>query len=99
MVRHVVFWNYDEKISNDERIESSKKIKSDLEALGSVVDGVVSIEVSIDALDSSNVDIMLYSLFESKEALINYQNHPEHKKVGEFVKVLMCSRKCFDSVE
>jgi len=99
MVRHVVFWNYDEKISNDERIGSSKKIKSDLEALGSVVDGVVSIEVSIDALDSSNVDIMLDSLFESKEALINYQNHPEHKKVGEFVKVLMYSRKCFDSVE
>jgi hypothetical protein len=99
MVRHVVFWNYDEKISNDERIGSSKKIKSDLEALGSVVDGVVSIEVCIDALDSSNVDIMLDSLFESKEALINYQNHPEHKKVGEFVKVLMCSRKCFDSVE
>ncbi|GAA0237528.1 Dabb family protein [Metaclostridioides mangenotii] len=99
MVRHVVFWNYDEKISNNERIGSSKKIKSDLEALGSVVDGVVSIEVSIDALDSSNVDIMLDSLFESKEALINYQNHPEHKKVGEFVKVLMCSRKCFDSVE
>ncbi|WP_038300402.1 Dabb family protein [Metaclostridioides mangenotii] len=99
MVRHVVLWNFDEKISNEERIESSKKIKSNLEALGSVIDGVVSIKVSIDPIDSSNVDIMLNSLFESKEALINYQNHTDHKKVGEFVKALMCSRKCFDSVE
>nr|WP_312983948.1 Dabb family protein [Clostridioides sp.] len=99
MVRHVVLWNFDEKVSTEEKVISSKRIKVDLENLGKIVNGVIEIKVSINPLGSSNVDIMLDSLFESEEDLNNYQNHPEHKKIGEYVKSLMCSRKCFDSKE
>lgn len=96
MVRHIVMWNFDESISKDDRESASKKIKNDLEALGDIIDGVVEIRVGLNTMTSSNVDIMLDSTFKDEKALNSYQSHPEHKKVGAFIKGLMCSRKCFD---
>ena len=39
---------------------------------------------------------MLNSVFESEEALNNYQVHPEHVKVAAFVRSITCNRMCMD---
>ena len=41
------------------------------------------IKVNINGLESSNVDLMLDSTFESVEALKGYSVHPEHVAVAD----------------
>ena len=98
MLRHIVTWNYKDRFSEDENKENALKIKQGLEALEDI-DGVVEIKVYINALSSSNKDIVLNSLFESEEALAEYQVHPEHKKMGAFIGSVTQNRACIDYYE
>lgn len=98
MLRHIVTWNYKDGFSEAENKENALKIKQGLEAL-IYIGGVVEIQVHINALASSNKDIVLNSLFESEEALANYQVHPEHKKIGAFIGFATQNRACIDYYE
>ncbi len=96
MVNHYVFWNLNETLTTEEKAEAGQKIKEKLEAVGKLVPGVVSLEVRINELDSSNRDVALLSSFESVEALGAYQVHPEHVNAGSYIKTVTCNRTCFD---
>lgn len=96
MVHHYVFWNLNETMTAEEKAEAGQKIKEKLEAVGKLVPGVVSLEVRINELDSSNRDVALLSSFESVEALGAYQVHPEHVNAGSYIKTVTCNRTCFD---
>ncbi len=96
MVNHYVFWNLNETLTAEEKAEAGQKIKEKLEAVGKLVPGVVSLEVRINELDSSNRDVALLSSFESVEALGAYQVHPEHVNAGSYIKTVTCNRTCFD---
>ena len=96
MVHHYVFWNLNETLTAEEKAEAGQKIKEKLEAVGKLVPGVISLEVRINELDSSNRDVALLSSFESVEALGAYQVHPEHVNAGSYIKTMTCNRTCFD---
>ena len=96
MVNHYVFWNLNETLTAEEKVEAGQKIKEKLEAVGKLVPGVVSLEVRMNELDSSNRDVALLSSFESVEALGAYQVHPEHVNAGSYIKTVTCNRTCFD---
>ena len=96
MVNHYVFWNLNETMTAEEKAEAGQKIKEKLEAVGKLVPGVISLEVRINELDSSNRDVALLSSFESVEALGAYQVHPEHVNAGSYIKTVTCNRTCFD---
>ena len=99
MLRHIVMWNYKEGFANSENQENAKKVKSELEALKQSINGIIELDVYINALSSSNKDIVLNSLFESEEALAAYQIHPEHKRVSEFIGSVVQNRACIDYFE
>lgn len=99
MVNHYVFWNFNDFLTKEEKDEAGNRIKEMLEAVGKVVSGVVSLEVFINQLESSNRDIALISRFESVEALNAYQVHPEHVKAGSYIKTVTTNRTCFDFEE
>jgi len=99
MVRHIVAWNYRDGFTDAENMANALKVKDGLESLIHAIDGIVEIKVHINELSSSNKDIVLNSLFESEEALKNYQIHPEHKKIGEFVGSVTQNRACIDYFE
>ncbi len=99
MIRHVVMWNYDDECSPVENRENAIKIKSGLEDLRYAVEGVVSLNVYIDPLDSSNADIMLDSLFVDAEALAAYQEHPKHQRLAAFLRDCTTNRMCLDYEE
>ncbi len=63
MVHHIVLWNLREDLSEQERKEASLEIKRRLEAVADTVEGVVSLQVVINEMDSSNKDIALISRF------------------------------------
>ena len=96
MVRHIVFWNFLEELSEVERAEAGAKMKALLEPIKELVPGAVAIQVVPNLLASSNRDIALISTFETVEALSAYQNHPAHVEAGKYVGSVTCNRACMD---
>ncbi|MHB8129286.1 MAG: Dabb family protein [Mobilitalea sp.] len=97
MVRHIVAWNYVEGFTKEENRKNAEIMKKELENLKNLIDGIVSIEVYIDPLGSSDSDLLLDSVFESEDALKAYIIHPEHVRVGTTcVKPVTMNRKCID---
>lgn len=94
MVKHIIMWKLKEEYNTD---EIKKDMKTSLEALVGVVPGLVEMNIQIDCLETSNADVMLYSVLESKEALAVYAKHPEHVKVADTkVRPFAESRFCMD---
>ena len=61
------------------------------------ISGLVEIKVQIEALPSSNADVMLYSVFSDENALKEYAVHPEHVYVADtFVRPFTETRMCLD---
>ena len=97
MVQHIILWKLKEEYNNE---KVKKDIKNGLEGLYGKISGITEIKVQTEKLDSSNVDVMLYSVFESEEALKNYAVHPEHVKVADtFVRPFAETRSCIDFEE
>ena len=99
MVRHIVMWNFKDGFTTDENILNANRVKESLEALIATIDGIISLEVIISPLSSSNRDIVLNSLFSSEQALANYQTHPDHVRVSNYVRTVMMNRSCIDYFE
>lgn len=99
MIRHIVAWDFKEGFSDEENQRNAEKIKHDLESLREIIPEIQGIRVDIHLAPSSTRDIMLDSLFETEADLAIYQEHPEHKKVGEFIGSVMKHRVCLDFCE
>ena len=94
MVKHIILWKLKEE-HNNEKVKQG--IKTGLEGLVGKIPGLVEIKVQTEKLASSNADIMLYSVFESEEALKGYSKHPEHVAVADtFVRPFTEVRLCLD---
>ena len=94
MVKHIILWKLKDEHNNN---EVKTGIKNGLEGLMGVIPGLVEIKVEIDALESSNADVMLYSVFEDEAALKGYAVHPEHVKVADTkVRPYTAVRSCMD---
>lgn len=96
MIKHIVQWNHRENFSEAEKQANAEKIKHELESLKDKIDGVISINVIIHPLATSDRDIILDSEFETEEDLQKYQVHPEHVRVAQFVKECVQERVCVD---
>ena len=94
MVKHIIVWKLLEEHNND-KIKNG--IKQSLEALLGNIEGLLEIKVETEGLKSSNSDVMLYSVFESEEALKKYATHPKHVYAADnFVRPYVKERSCFD---
>ena len=93
MVKHYVMWKIVDK-DGKSAAENVAEIKAGLEALVGVIPGLLKAEVSLGYSEAYNA--MLYSEFESKEALADYRVHPAHKAVQKIVHNAMEQRASFD---
>ncbi len=97
MVKHIILWNLKEECNVD---EVKAEMKRALEGLVGVVPGLVKMQIEIQPLPSSNVDVMLYSELESVEALEGYAVHPAHVEVANTkVRPFTKTRTVIDFVE
>lgn len=95
MVRHIILWKIDGASGNAESIK--KNAKENLEALNGKIEGLKSLRVITEHLDSSSADMMLDSEFESREALETYKTHPLHVKAADnYVRPFAKVRLSFD---
>ncbi|MDH4289432.1 MAG: Dabb family protein [Aquincola sp.] len=83
MFKHVVMW----KLGGGDaaaRSHSAARLKAEFESLRGRVPGLLHIEVGID---ESHVDyacdVVLYTEFASRQALLDYAENPEHLRVRQ----------------
>ena len=94
MIKHIVMWRLKEK---DPKNANARMIKQKLEALRDRIPGMLKIEVGIDfSCTSDSSDVVLYSEFESRDALDLYQSHPEHEAIKPLVMNLRIERRVVD---
>ncbi|NLO23263.1 MAG: Dabb family protein [Fibrobacter sp.] len=97
MINHIVFWKLKEKAVGKDAIENGTQMVEMLNDLINKVPGIVKMEAGIDFNRSAAAwDVALFSQFKSIEDLNNYQKHPEHIKVGDFIKEVVSSRSVVD---
>ncbi len=98
MIKHVILWTLNPELSESEKNEVKKNIKSGLEGLVGTVPGLIELTVHIDGrLSTSTADLMLDSTLESAEALKGYATHPAHVAVAnEKVRPYTVQRSCLD---
>ena len=97
MVKHIILWQLKDEFTENEKIDIKKGIKEGLEGLLGKIDGLTEIKVYCEGLPSSNADLMLYSVFQTQEALKNYATHPYHVAVADGkVRPYTKTRLCLD---
>ncbi len=98
MIKHIVIWKLKNKTLPIDQCEDALAIRDALQNLMGKIPGLLKVEVGFDVRGKeTSGDIVLYSEFESKEALENYQNHPEHVKAGkEVVRPRTFDRRMID---
>ena len=100
MIRHIILWKLKESVTGEKKEKVVADMKQHLQALVGVVPGLVSLQVVITPMESSNADVMLDSVLENEEALKGYQVHEEHVKVANtYVRPFTEVRMCMDYEE
>ena len=96
MIKHIVMWNV-RGATADERRNAIRFLKSRFEGLRGRIPGLLRLEVGVD---TSRVDyacdVVLYSEFESQQALDAYGTHPEHLRVRDELDGLRIARHQVD---
>ena len=87
MIKHIVFWRLNESAYGNDKQTNGQILKEKLLAMQDKVNGLLKVEVGFDfSNEKDSCDVVLYSEFENKEALHQYQIHPDHednKKMAE----------------
>lgn len=98
MVNHIVAWNIKEEYESDKK-EIALEAKNRLEALVDAVPGIISINVVVNEMKSSTVDVTLFCKFDDVKVLEAYQVCPQHLEVAGYIREHMCNRTCIDYEE
>ncbi len=80
MVKHIILWTLKEEYNNE---CIKRDMKAALEGLVGVVPGLLTMQIEIQPLPSSNADVMLYSELADEAALSAYAVHPAHVEVAD----------------
>jgi len=98
MIKHIVMWKLKEFAEGASKMENARKLKTRLEALPALIKEMQAVEVGINCIPSEAAyDVVLYSEFEDKAALLAYQQHSEHQKlISEFLDKVRINKKVVD---
>ncbi|OFX89950.1 MAG: stress responsive protein [Bacteroidetes bacterium GWF2_33_16] len=87
MLHHVVMWTLKDFAEGNSKSENLKITKEKLEDLKLQIPEIKELEVGVkmEASEFANYDLILDTYFDNYEDLKKYQNHPEHKKIVEWL--------------
>lgn len=97
MIKHIVMWKLKDHAEGADRAANAAELKRRLDGCAGIVPGMLKFEVALaqPGLEAT-YDAILYSEFESKEALEAYVTHPTHKAVVPFIGAVREARQCMD---
>ena len=97
MIKHIVFWRLNESAYGNDKQTNAQILKEKLLAMQGKVDGLIKVEVGFDfSKEKDSCDVALYSEFESKEALHQYQIHPDHEAIKKWLSEVRYERRVVD---
>lgn len=96
MIKHIILWKIKGEFTPEERTAAKAEAKRRLEALNGKIEGLLSLRVETAGLPSSNADMMLDSVFTTKEALNGYQTNPLHLEAAGYVRSVVEERLALD---
>jgi hypothetical protein len=97
MIKHIVLWRLNETAYGNSKQTNAQLLKEKLLAMTGKVDGLLKIEVGIDfSNERDSSDVVLYSEFKGKEALHQYQIHPEHEDIKKWLGEVRYERRVVD---
>ena len=97
MIKHILMFRLKDEVDGNSKQANAEKAKELLEGINGKIPGLIKIEVGIDFSNTdASADLMLYSEFESREALEVYAGHPEHKAVIPFIKSIVSEKRVVD---
>ena len=95
MIKHIVVWRMND---TEDKQKKAEDIKTQLEALKDKIDFIVDIRVGLNFNTTEAAsDVVLETVFNTKEDLDSYQNHPAHVAVGrDYVRPNVSERRVID---
>jgi len=97
MIKHIVFWRLNESFYGNNKQANAQMLKDKLLAMQGKVNGLLKIEVGFDfSNEKDSCDVVLYSEFENKEALRQYQIHPDHEEIKKWISEVRYERRVVD---
>ncbi|MFW0758129.1 Dabb family protein [Pseudomonas sp. H11T01] len=95
-IKHIVMWNLRGE-NEQERSTNIEKLKSAFESIRTEIPGLRTLEIGVDISKIDYAcDVVLYSEFDSAEALEGYASHPAHLRVREELGNLRITRHQVD---
>ena len=84
-------------LKQETRSTSINQMKEMLEGMQNKVDGPTYLEVGINSISNDcECDLVLYTEFQNKSSLNEYQKHPDHLLIKRFVGPICNSRHQVD---
>ncbi len=97
MIKHIVMWKLKDGHNGETKSEIIKNVKNMLEGLTAKINEIKELEVGINFNPSDAAyDVVLYSVFNSREDLDIYQKHPDHLNVAGYVSEVRTDRAVVD---
>jgi hypothetical protein len=94
MVKHIVFWKIKNELDFDGVYE---EMKIRVEDMNGKIPGLLHVELGRDFNRSEPAfDVVLYSELTDEKALSEYQDHPVHQLVKEFIGAVTDDRAVVD---
>jgi len=98
LVKHIVMWNI-LGATPEEKTGNTRRLKAAFEGLRGRIPGMTTLEIGVDLSRVDYAcDVVLYSEFETPEALADYANHPEHLRVRQELEGLRIARHQVDYI-
>lgn len=97
MVKHIVFWTFHENADGRSKEENIREAVKLLGSLRSKINSVKHLETGVNIVPRNEAyDLALYCEFDDIAGLEEYQQHPEHLKVIEFLRKVRDKRAVVD---
>jgi len=97
MIKHIVFWRLNETAYGNDKQTNAQVLKEKLIAMKERVGGLINVEVGFDfSNEKDSCDVVLYCEFENKEALHQYQIHPDHESIKKWLCEVRYERRVVD---
>ncbi|CAG9183347.1 hypothetical protein LMG23992_04965 [Cupriavidus laharis] len=98
MIKHIVMWKV-KGSTPEERSEGVRRIQAAFNGLVGVIPGLMALEVGPDVSHIEYAcDVVLYTEFESREALDSYATHPDHLRIKRELADVRIARHQVDYV-
>jgi hypothetical protein len=97
MIRHIVIWRLNAEAKVAGQIKDIALIQRSVASLRSAVPGLLRMELGINQSPLADAaDLLLYSEFESWQALRGYDDHPLHEELRALIRPLRTERRVID---